>query len=175
MLLHSALLTKKMRTSAWRGAGHWRVLCLSRRLSWQPTASGISLARGEFGSARERCYNGAHGSRRGSIVRPNAHDWKSCEGHTSAGSNPALSARFSFAAGSKRCACGVRFFGILQSSFFPPPLPRCIAVLQRAAAWPSVLWDRAALSARRKTYTGMALMRRLANMPPSTARSSVGK
>ena len=31
--------------------------------------------------------------RRGSIVRPNAHDWKSCEGNTSAGSNPALSAR----------------------------------------------------------------------------------
>ena len=30
--------------------------------------------------------------RRGSIVRPNAHDWKSCEGNTSAGSNPALSA-----------------------------------------------------------------------------------
>jgi hypothetical protein len=29
---------------------------------------------------------------RGSIVRPNAHDWKSCEGNTSAGSNPALSA-----------------------------------------------------------------------------------
>jgi hypothetical protein len=31
-------------------------------------------------------------SRRGCIVRPNAHDWKSCEGNTSAGSNPALSA-----------------------------------------------------------------------------------
>jgi hypothetical protein len=32
------------------------------------------------------------GPRRGCIVRPNAHDWKSCEGNTSAGSNPALSA-----------------------------------------------------------------------------------
>ena len=32
------------------------------------------------------------GPRRGCIVRPNAHDWKSCEGNTSEGSNPSLSA-----------------------------------------------------------------------------------
>ncbi len=50
-----------------------------------------------YGADLAQCSNDgimarSHAARRGSIVRPNAHDWKSCEGNTSAGSNPALSA-----------------------------------------------------------------------------------
>jgi hypothetical protein len=82
---------------------------------------------------------GLHGSRRGSIVRPNAHDWKSCEGNTSAGSNPALSAS---AGNAPQVACPLWRFrlSIHITRCHPGPAapslgPRIQDANQRRASW----------------------------------------
>ena len=92
------------------------------------SGSGWPLAGGEFGRVGERCYNRVHSLGRGSIVRPNAHDWKSCEGHTSAGSNPALSARVFVRRRQREKRLRRAFLGAcVYPSPVLPPCTRCAA------------------------------------------------